>query len=142
MDHLFILLKFFTANIVLDTNVLVSALWSFDSKPGAIVNAVIDRRITVCYDYRILEEYAKVLHRPKFKFNDWEINYLLDTIIKNGISVIPKPLINTPFVDEGDRKLFEVAIFCDTYVVTGNVKHYSQDSHVITVAEFYDKYLG
>ena len=128
-------------NIVLDTNVLVSALWSENSKPGAIVNAVIARRFTVCYDYRVLEEYTKVLHRPKFKFNDWEINYLLDPIIRNGISVIPEPLPNIPFTDESDKKFFEVAKFCDAYVVTGNVKHYPKDNCIITVADFYDKYL-
>ena len=75
--------------IVLDTNVLVSALWSANSKPAAIVTAVLARRFTACYDYRILDEYARVLRRPKFKFKDWEISALLDPIIKNGISVIP-----------------------------------------------------
>ncbi|MCF0247480.1 MAG: putative toxin-antitoxin system toxin component, PIN family [Synergistes sp.] len=127
-------------NIVLDTNVLVSALWSADSKPGAIVNAVIARRFTVCYDYRILEEYIKVLHRPKFKFNDREINYLLDPIIKNGISVIPETFPNISFIDESDKKFFEVAKFCNAYIITGNVKHYPDDSCIITVADFYDKY--
>ena len=128
-------------NIVLDTNVLVSALWSADSKPGMIVNAVIDRRFTACYDYRILEEYIEVLHRPKFKFRDWEINYLLDPIIKNGISVIPEPLSNILFIDESDKKFFEVAKFCDAYVVTGNTKHSPADKCIITVADFYDRYL-
>ena len=109
-------------NIVLDTNVLISALWSANSKPGAIINAVLARRFSVCYDYRILDEYAQVLRRPKFKFSEWEINTLLDPIIKNGISVIPNPLPNVPFIDESDKKFFEVAQFCDAYVVTGNIK--------------------
>ena len=129
-------------NIVLDTNVLVSALWSADSKPGMIVNAVIDRRFTACYDYRILEEYIEVLHRPKFKFRDWEINYLLDPIIKNGISVIPEPLSNILFIDESDKKFFEVAKFCNAYIVTGNIKHYPEDGCIIDVADFYNKYFG
>ena len=128
-------------NIVLDTNVLVSALWSADSKPGEVVNAVIARRFTACYDYRILDEYTKVLRRPKFKFKEWEINALLVPIIKNGISVIPKPLPNIPFTDESDKKFFEVAKFCDAYVVTGNIRHYPEDSCIITVADFYERYL-
>lgn len=129
-------------NIVLDTNVLVSALWSTSSKPGAIINAVIARKFTACYDYRILDEYVKVLHRPKFGFQDWEINYLLDPLIKNGISVVPEPLPDIPFTDESDRKFLEVAKYCDAYVVTGNIKHYPNDSCIITVAEFCDRYLG
>ena len=128
-------------NIVLDTNVLVSALWSADSKPGAILTAVIARKFTACYDHRILEEYDKVLHRPKFRFSEWQINSLLDPIIKNGISVIPDPLPEIRFEDESDKKFFEVAKFCDAYVVTGNTKHYPADSCVITAAEFYEKYI-
>jgi len=128
-------------NIVLDTNVLVSALWSANSKPAAIVNAVLACRFTACYDYRILDEYTKVLHRPKFKFNDWEINSLLDHIIKNGISVIPEPLPNISFTDESDKKFVEVSKFCDAYVVTGNIKHYPIDPCIITVAEFCERYL-
>lgn len=129
-------------NIVLDTNVLVSALWSANSKPGAVVNAVIARKFTACYDYRILDEYQKVLHRPKFGFQDWEINYLLDPVIKNGISVVPEPLPDIPFTDESDRKFFEVARYCEAYVVTGNIKHYPEDPCIITVADFCDRYLG
>ena len=64
------------------------------------------------------------MHRPKFKFNDGEINYLLNLIIRKGISVIPEPLPNISFTDEGNKKSFEVAQLCDAYVVTGNVKHY------------------
>ncbi|MDO4983155.1 MAG: putative toxin-antitoxin system toxin component, PIN family [Eubacteriales bacterium] len=128
-------------NIVLDTNVLVSALWSADSKPAAIINAVIARKFTACYDYRILDEYDRVLHRPKFAFDDWEINSLLDQIIKNGISVIAEPLPEIVFSDESDKKFFEVAKFCDAYVVTGNIKHYPPDSCILTVADFCEKYL-
>lgn len=128
-------------NIVLDTNVLVSALWSANSKPAAIVNAVLARRFTACYDYRILDEYTKVLHRPKFKFKDWEINALLDPIIKNGISVIAEPLPDIPFIDESDKKFYEVSKFCDAYVVTGNIKHYPDDPCIITVADFCEQYL-
>lgn len=129
-------------NIVLDTNVLVSALWSAGSKPGEVVNAVIVRRFTACYDYRILDEYTKVLRRPKFKFKEWEINALLDPIIKNGISVMPEPFPDIPFTDESDKKFFEVAKFCNAYLVTGNIKHYPKDSYIITVADFCERYLG
>ena len=129
-------------NIVLDTNVLVSALWSADSKPGAIVTAVIANKFTACYDFRILDEYTRVLYRPKFRFTDWQIKSLLDPIIKNGMSVIADPLPDVPFEDESDRKFFEVAKFCDAYVVTVNTKHYPPDKCVVTVADFYNRNLS
>lgn len=122
-------------NIVLD--VLVSALWSPSNKPATILNAVISRRFTACYDYRILEEYNKVLHRLKFGFSEWEITCLLEPIIKNGISIIAEPLPEVPFADESDRKFYEVAKFCYAPLITGNTKHYPQDSCITTVADFY-----
>ena len=127
-------------NVVLDTNVLVSALWSSDSKPGYIVNAVIAGRFTACYDYRILDEYERVLRRAKFGFLPWEVDYLLEPIVRGGLSVVPEPLIDIPFVDESDRKFLEVARFCDAVLITGNMKHYPQDAQIMTVAEFYEKY--
>ena len=127
-------------NIVLDTNVLVSALWSSDSKPGYIVNAVIAGRFTACYDYRILDEYERVLRRAKFGFLPWEVDYLLEPIVRGGLSVVPEPLIDIPFADESDRKFLEVARFCDAVLITGNMKHYPQDAQIMTVAEFYEKY--
>ena len=127
-------------NIVLDTNVLVSALWSSDSKPGYIVNAVIAGRFTACYDYRILDEYERVLRRAKFGFLPWEVDYLLEPIVRGGLSVVPEPLIDIPFADESDRKFLEVAKCCDAVLVTGNMKHYPQDAQIMTVAEFYEKY--
>ena len=128
-------------NIVLDTNVLVSALWSPSSKPAAILNAVISRKFTACYDYRILDEYNKVLRRPKFGFSEWEITCLLEPIIKNGISVIAEPLPEISFTDESDKKFYEVAKFCHAPLITGNTKHYPQDGCITTVADFYQLYF-
>ncbi len=128
-------------NIVLDTNVLVSALWSADSKPASIVNAAISRRFTVCHDYRILEEYIEVLNRPKFGFMEWQINWLLDGLTKCGISVVPDPLPELPFTDESDRKFLEVAKFCSAALITGNVRHFPNDQSVVTVADFYNKFF-
>jgi len=85
-------------NIILDTNVLVSALWSAGSKPAVIVSAVLARKFTVCYDYRILDEYYSVLRRPKFGFAEWEIQNLLGGIISNGIFVVPDLLPQISFI--------------------------------------------
>lgn len=128
-------------NIVLDTNVLASALWSANSKPAAIVNSFLARRFVVCYDYRILDEYYKVLRHRKFGFAEWEIEGLLSFISKNGISVIADLLPDVFFADKGDKKFYEVAKFCQAPLITGNTKHYPQDSSIITVSEFYQIYF-
>lgn len=128
-------------NIVLDTNVLVSALWSPGRKASEIVTAFFSQKFTACYDHRILEEYDRVLHYKKFPFNEWEINSILEPLIKNGISIIPDRITEIPFVDESDRKFFEAAKFCNAPLVTGNVKHYPNDALIITVADFYDDHI-
>ena len=65
-------------NVVLDTNILISAAWSPGRNASNILNAVFARKFTACYDLRILSEYERVLHYPKFKFNEWEIDAILD----------------------------------------------------------------
>ncbi len=128
-------------NVVLDTNVLVSALWSPDNKPGAVVNAAITGHFTLCYDYRILEEYTAVLSRPKFGFTEFEINSLLDPLIKGGLSVIPTSLPDISFIVKNDKKFYEVAKFCNAYLVTGNLKHFPTEDFILSTATFFDRFL-
>ncbi len=129
-------------NIVLDTNILVSAAWSPGRKPSQILTAVFAQRFTVCYDFRILEEYEQVLHYPKLDFSEWEINAILDPLIKYGISVLAEPMPEISFErDESDRKFYEVAKFCHATLVTGNLAHFPKDPEIMSPAEFCKQYL-
>ena len=129
-------------NIVLDTNILISAAWSPGRNASSILCAVAARRFTVCYDFRILSEYDRVFHYPRFKFSEWEINAVLDTIVKNGISVVPELVPGVLFErDETDRKFYEVAKFCKAILVSGNLAHYPQEPDIISPDEFCRKYL-
>ena len=129
-------------NIVLDTNILISAAWSPGRNASSILNAVFAKKFSVCYDYRILEEYNRVFHYPKFKFFEWEINAILEPLIKNGISVIADPIPDVSFdKDETDRKFYEVAKYCHAILVTGNLAHYPSDPFVISPSDFCQSYL-
>ena len=125
--------------LVLDTNVIVSALWTPNGKAAYIVNQVIVGNLKLCHDYRILTEYRDVLSRPKFKFALWQINFLLETFEKDGISVIPVSLPYVPFSDESDRVFYEVAKFCNAPLVTGNLKHFPKDDFIMSVTDFYNQ---
>ena len=128
-------------NIVLDTNILVSAAWSPGRNAGNILYACFSGKFNVCYDFRILEEYERVLHYPKFHFSEWEIQAVLDPLIKNGISVIPDPVLNVSFErDESDRKFYEVACFCNAFLVTGNLVHYPEKPFILSPASFCEKF--
>ncbi len=100
------------------------------------------RRFRVSYDYRIIEEYLCVLHYPKFKFNNTEIDSVLEPIIKNGISVIPDTIKDISFErDERERKFYEVAKLCNAVLVTGNLMHYPENKNIILQREFIERYL-
>ena len=129
--------------VLIDTNILISAAWSLGRNASNILNAVFARKFDVCYDYRILEEYHRVLqHYPKFKFYEWEINAILEPLIKNGISVIADTIPEVSFErDETDRKFYEVAKYCNAILVTGNLAHYPSDSIIISPSDFCQRYL-
>lgn len=124
--------------VVIDTNILVSALWSRNGAPARVVGLVLSGRLIPCYDYRIMLEYRQVLQRPKFRFHPAEINALLDWFKQTGRSVVPAP-VDIPFVDEADRKFYEVAKYCGAVLITGNLKHFPIDDMVMPVSDFLEQ---
>lgn len=124
--------------VVVDTNILVSALWSRKGAPARAVGLVLSGQLTPCYDHRIMLEYRQVLQRPKFRFQPSEINALLDWIKQSGRSVVPAP-VDIPFVDEADRKFYEVAKYCGAVLITGNLKHFPNDNAVMSVSDFLER---
>lgn len=126
---------------VIDTNVLVSGLWSPAGNASMVISSVLSGKITPCYDYRIVNEYKDVLNRPKFKFSSEQVEALLDVIKATGISVVPTPLPNIVMSDEDDRPFFEVAKYCHAPLVSGNLKHYPEDPLITSFADFVHIYL-
>lgn len=124
-------------NVVLDTTILVSAFWSPNGKAAYVVKQIIDGKINLCCDSRILSEYREVLFRPKFQFDLWQINSLLELFEKDGIFVVPEPLPDICFADESDRIFFEVAKFCNATLVTGNLKHFPQDDSIMSLTDYF-----
>lgn len=124
--------------IVLDTNVLVSAFWSPNGKPAEILSKVLIKEYTLCFDYRILDEYISVLSRPKFNFLPSEILDLVNFIKREGIIVVADSFPEVKFEDESDRKFYEVARSCKAPLISGNLKHYPAEPWIMSVSDFYD----
>ncbi len=125
---------------VIDTNVFVSALLTKkkDSATVKIYDAIADSKITPLYHADILKEYHDVLRRPRFGFGEDRIKRLMDMITKYGIEVFPKPT-GEILVDMDDLIFYEVAMEKrkddDSYLVTGNQKHYPVRDFIVTPAE-------
>ena len=111
-------------NVVLDTNILVSAAWPPGKTASDILSAAFSGQFSIYYDLRIIEEYFRVMHYPKFGFKDWEIDAVLEPIVKYGIVIAANPIPDVVFTDESDRKFYEVAKTANAILVTGNLKHY------------------
>lgn len=110
--------------IVLDTNVLVSALLSPTGAPARILDAVFSNQCVLLFDDRILTEYQQVLARKKFRFDQSAIEDLLDFILASGEPILAEPLA-LRLKDPSDLPFIEVA--CSGYadaLVTGNKKHF------------------
>ena len=127
---------------VIDTNVFVAALLTKnnDSATVKVYDAIADGLITPLYHMDILEEYAEVLSRPKFKFSKERISAVLDMIVKYGVEVFPKPT-GEILIDMDDLIFYEVALEKrddDSYLVTGNQKHYPVRDFIVTPSEMMD----
>ncbi len=125
--------------VVVGTNILVSALWSRDGAPAKVISLILNDVLVPCYDHRIMIEYRKVLERPKFGFSKSEINSLLAWFESIGRSIVAEPC-DSSFVDEADRKFYEVAKFCHAKLINGNLKHFPDDPDVLSVYEFLEQY--
>ena len=124
-------------NVVLDTNILVSAAWSPGKTASDILCAAFSGRFNIYYDLRMIEEYIRVMHYPKFGFEDWEIDAVLEPIVKYGNVIAAEPVLDVVFTDESDRKFYEVAKTANAILVTGNLKHYPSDGIAMGTSDFH-----
>ena len=123
--------------VVIDTNVLVSGLLTPNGNPAKILSLLLNERIKILYDNRIVEEYKEVLSRDKFGFNDDYIEALIEFIKQDGIFILADP-IQDKFED--DKKFLEVAKSGDSeYLITGNTAHFPEEEIIVKTKEFLDR---
>jgi len=122
---------------VLDTNVLVSALWtkSANTTIKQLIDAVADGKIITLYHEEIIAEYEEMLSRKKFGFLPKAREALVELIVEMGINS-ERVAYDAMMPDEDDRVFYEVALSKeDAYLVTGNGKHFPVTPIVVTPAE-------
>lgn len=123
---------------VIDTNVLVSALFSIsgNSNPSIIIRKIIDGVITPLYNEDILAEYEEVLNRDKFPFRKADIDWLISAFLDYGISLVRTAIADEIFIDKDDIVFYEVALSKeDSFLVTGNIRHFPKKPFIVTPAE-------
>ena len=133
--------------IILDTNVIVSALISKSHPYQILYNYVFARKVILCISDEIIEEYIEVLNRDKFKKN---LNFknnaevVLNKLIEISVSYTPteKLLIIS---DLKDNKFLELAKESNAgFLITGNHKDFDfelfENTKVVSSGLYVEKY--
>ncbi len=90
---------------VVDTNVLVSGLLSFNSisSSSIILNRVRLNLLMPVYNREILAEYNDVLRRKKFGFYERFVKDVIRTIVQNGMEIPFDDSYSPDIPDSSDR---------------------------------------
>ncbi len=133
--------------LVVDTNVMVSALMKAESVPAAVLRCVLSGDALIAYDARILLEYRDVLSRPRFGFSAVLTDQLLRYLVDIGVAVVAAPLtVSLP--DPDHAKFLEVCLAAGAraQLITGNIRHFPlasrQGATVLTPREWLDRWQG
>jgi len=126
--------------VVLDTNVLVSALWTPAGNCSAIISMILTDRIVPCFDHWIIDEYRTVLSRPRLAFPQGQTEEFLQEITSRGLTVNIVSPSTFPMTDEADRKFYDTARVCEAFLIPGNTRHFPKNSLTMTPAQFLSRF--
>ena len=108
---------------VIDTNVLVSALFTPTGTCARVLDLMVEGVVQPCVDPRILAEYEEVLRDPRMPFEPHQVDAVLELMHSVGEPVAAMPL-SAALPHEGDRPFLEVADAAQAILVTGNPRHF------------------
>lgn len=124
--------------VVIDTNVLVSALISTnpESPTIAVLENIYSGAITPVFNNEILDEYREVLSRDKFHLDPLDIEEALSLFTLYGLNLERTEVNDVIIPDPKDVVFYEVKMSKDdAYLVTGNIKHFPDKPFVVTPRE-------
>lgn len=113
--------------VVLDTNVVVSALLTRGGAEAHALDLAAARKIQLYVSVAILTEYEEVLRRSKFnRVSPKVIDTALELIRRVALVVKTKGTLAVSS-DESDNRFLECAEVADAdYLVTGNKRHFPE----------------
>lgn len=131
--------------IVIDTNVVVSALIQKGYPNLILENVLLESQFQICISEELLLEYYEVLARPKFiKFPDFFLRAeaLLVEIEARAIKYFPTITLDL-ISDDDDNMILELADECAAdFVITGNTNDFTftnyKTTKIVTPKEFWD----
>jgi uncharacterized protein len=131
--------------IVVDTNVLVSALLTKGYSSRIIDELILSKKVKLCLSPPIFKEYVDVLFRKKFaRYPSFVASAELVLAKMEELAIIYEPTIKLDLLkDKDDNKFLELAITTDaSLLVTGNKNDFRISSYqtvkIVTPKECWD----
>ena len=128
--------------LVVDTNVVISALLKPESNPALIMSLILRGDCRLCVTEKIFSEYEEVSGRGKFKKLDQaSLREFLSTLRSKALWVVPKVTIDGMTKDPEDNAFLECALESKAdFLITGNIHHFPEEkfrrASIVTPAEF------
>jgi putative PIN family toxin of toxin-antitoxin system len=131
--------------VVLDTNIVVSALLQPLGPPAHVFTLVIAGSIQLCVSGKVYAEYEEVISRPRFQRSDDVIAGALRAIRDKGFWVRPAEVVRVCSDPDDDIFLECAQAARADYLVTGNLKHFPtswEGTRIVTARSLLDIILG
>jgi len=109
-----------TTKVILDTNVLVSAL-GWQGNPHRVFQKVIAKEAELFISYGQFEELARVLDYPKFNFTEDEKARFKGLISTIAVFVTPRTKLDIVKEDPSDNRILECALVAKAdFIISGD----------------------
>jgi putative PIN family toxin of toxin-antitoxin system len=119
--------------VVLDTNVVVSALLRPRGAPAAILDSATSKQFRCFISEPLLEEYSEVLARDYLHLDQHRAARFIKALLEVAILVAPREKVAAAR-DPDDNKVMECAVEAGAdFVVTGNTRDFPPQFHGVRV---------
>lgn len=131
--------------VVLDTNILISALLNPSGPPAQVfLRTIQDSETQLCVSGAVYAEYEEVVRRPRVRRSESEIADTLQAIRDRAHWV--RPIIRVRACADPDDDIFlECAVACGAqYLGTGNLKHFPKQwegLEIVAARQFLDVFV-
>jgi len=134
-------------SLIIDTNVIVSALISKGIPSKIISELVLEQKVKLHISTEIFSEYVEVLLRPKFKHLPGfrkHADIVISRIEELGIYTEVTQTLDI-IKDESDNRFLELALACKAdFLITGNTNDFLIEkintTKIVTPTEYWNNY--
>jgi len=135
-----------TLRVVLDTNIVVSALLKPQGLENQVLRLALAGHVALYTSPAVLAEYASVLPRPKLKLNPSEVERALRELEQASTLVNPLRMLTAAKFDETDNRLLECADAARAdFLVTGNSRHFPtlwKKTRIVNARQFLESLIS